>query len=261
MADSGAAVNFLSKKDFDGLKEKHQLLKTNVKVYPYMSSKPLNLCGKLRVSVASDHLSSEKTFYVGEGSSGSILSWITSQKLNLIKAVSTVEQPLANLPPGVPDCLKDFPCLLNGMGEYKGEPVRIHVDESVRPVAQPHRRIPFHVRKQVEDKTRQQDNWKMRTSLNALRARHLGSHQLQLYPNRQSRMKSEFVLTCGPSTKLSSESVTSFPPLTMWCQTSMGAKSLVRLILIKGTTRSRSTLIRDNSRHSLLMLGCFATSS
>ena len=43
MADSGATVNILSKKDFDGLKEKPQLLKTNVKVYPYMSSKPLNL--------------------------------------------------------------------------------------------------------------------------------------------------------------------------------------------------------------------------
>ena len=44
------------------------------------------------------------------------------------------------------------------MGEYKGEPVRIHLDESVRPVAQPHRRIPFHVRKQVEDKLRQLEN-------------------------------------------------------------------------------------------------------
>ena len=74
-------VNILSKKDCDGLKEKPKLLKTNVKVYPYMSSKPLHLCGKLRVSVASDHLSSEETFYVAEGSSGSILSWITSQKI------------------------------------------------------------------------------------------------------------------------------------------------------------------------------------
>ena len=158
MADSGATVNILSKKDFDGLKEKPQLLKTNVKVYPYMSSKPLNLYSKLRVNVTSDHRSSEETFYVAEGSSGSILSWMTSQKLNLIKAVNTVEQLHANLPSDVPEFLKDFPRLLNGMGEYKGEPVRIHIDESVRPVAQPHRRIPFHVRKQVEDKLRQLEN-------------------------------------------------------------------------------------------------------
>lgn len=97
---------------------------------------------------------------MAEGSSGSILSWITSQKLNPIKAVKTVEQLYANLPSDVPEFLKDFPRLLNGMGEYKGEPVHIHipVDESNRPVAQPHYRILFHVRKQVEDKPRQLEN-------------------------------------------------------------------------------------------------------
>ena len=73
-------------------------------------------------------------------------------------------------------------------------------------------------------------------------------------------MKSESVLTCSPSTKPSSESGTSFLPLKMWCQTSMDAKSYVKLILIKDTTRSQSTLIRDNSRHSPPMLGYFATS-
>ena len=41
------------------------------------------------------------------------------------------------------------------MGKYKGESVRIHVDESIMPVALLHRRIPFHVRKQVEEKLRQ----------------------------------------------------------------------------------------------------------
>ena len=44
---------------------------------------------------------------------------------------------------------------MNGMGEYKSEPIRMHVDESIKPVAQPHRRIPFYVRKQVEEKLRQ----------------------------------------------------------------------------------------------------------
>ena len=112
MADSGATVNILSKKDFDGLKPKPQLLDTNIEVYPYMSAKPLDLCGKLRTNVVSDRKSSEETFYVAEGSSGSILSWMTSQKLNLIKAVSTVDQPPADLPPGAPGFLKDFPSLL-----------------------------------------------------------------------------------------------------------------------------------------------------
>ena len=178
---------------------------------------------------------------MAEGSSGSILSWITSQKLNLIKAVSTVKQPPANLPPGVPGFLKDFPHLLNGMGEYKGETVRIHVDESVRPVAKPHRHIPFHVRKQVEDKLRTLENEDI---IECAEGPTPWVSPIVVVPNHQSRMKSESVLTCGPSTKLPSGSSTSFLPLTMWCQTSMGAKSEVRLIL---TTRSCSTLIRDNS--------------
>ena len=52
----------------------------------------------------------------------------------------------------IPDILKEFSELTSGIGEYKGSPVKIHIDESVKPVAQPHRRIPFHVRKQVEEK-------------------------------------------------------------------------------------------------------------
>lgn len=98
-----------------------------------------------------------ETFYVAKGSSSSILSWTTSQALNLIKAVSTVEPPVS-LPPDAPDFLKEFPNLTSGMGKYKGEPARIHVDESVKPVAQPHRRVPFHVRKQVEEKLKQLEN-------------------------------------------------------------------------------------------------------
>ena len=157
MADSGATVNILSKKDFDGFKSKPQLAETSAKVYPYMSDKPLTLCGKFRATVTSGSCSSVETFYVAKGSSSSILSWTTSQTLNLIKAVSTVEPPV-NLPPDAPDFLKEFPNLTSGMGKYKGEPARIHVDESVKPLAQPHRRVPFHVRKQVEEKLKQLEN-------------------------------------------------------------------------------------------------------
>ena len=143
------------------------------------------------------------------------------------------------------------------MGEYKGEPVRIHVDESVGPVVQPHRCIPFHVRKQVEDKLKELENEDI---IERAEGPTPWFSPIVVVPKPSSRMKSEFVLTCCPSTKLSSERGTSFLPLTMWCQISMDAEFLVRLILIKVTTRSLSTLIQDNSRHAPLMLNCFATS-
>ena len=89
MANLGATVNILSKRDFDCLKSKPQLAETSAKVYPYMSDKPLTLCGKFRAAVTSGSCSSVETFYVAKGSSSSILSWTTSQALNLVKAGRT----------------------------------------------------------------------------------------------------------------------------------------------------------------------------
>ena len=66
--------------------------------------------------------------------------------LKLIQVTNAVEET------EIPDILKGFSELTSGIVEYKGAPVKIHIDESVKPVAQPHRRIPFHVRKQVEEK-------------------------------------------------------------------------------------------------------------
>ena len=88
MADSGATVKILSKKDFDGFKSKPQLAETSAKVYPYMSDKPLTLCGKFRATVTSGSCSSVETFSVAKGSSSSILSWTTSQALILLKLLA-----------------------------------------------------------------------------------------------------------------------------------------------------------------------------
>ena len=68
MAYSGATVNILSKKHFDGFKSKPQLAETSAKVYPYMSDKPLTLCGKFQATVTSGGYSTVETFYVAKDS-------------------------------------------------------------------------------------------------------------------------------------------------------------------------------------------------
>ena len=115
--DSGATVNILSEQDFNYLVPKPQISETKTKVYPYMSEKPLNLCGKFEAKVSSKLGSSEEIFYVAKGSSNSILSWSTSQILNLIKAVSVINQPDPNLP-NAPEFIRDSPNLTSGMGHY-----------------------------------------------------------------------------------------------------------------------------------------------
>ncbi|CAB4034151.1 Pol poly, partial [Paramuricea clavata] len=117
MADSGATVNILSEQDFNCLVPKSQISETKTKVYPYMSEKPLNLYGKFEAKISSKLGSSEETFYVAKGSSNSILNWSTSQKLNIIKAVSVINQPDPSLPLNAPKFIRDFPNLTSGMAE------------------------------------------------------------------------------------------------------------------------------------------------
>ena len=45
---------------------------------------------------------------------------------------------------------KNMKDISHGIGTYKGGVVKLRIDESVKPTAQPHRRIPFHMRKKVE---------------------------------------------------------------------------------------------------------------
>ena len=47
--------------------------------------------------------------------------------------------------------LSEYADRFEGIGKVKDVQVKIHVEESVAPVAQQHRRIPFHMRKKAED--------------------------------------------------------------------------------------------------------------
>ena len=47
--------------------------------------------------------------------------------------------------------VKEFSDIFGGVGRYKGDPVKIHVDENAEPVIQPPRRIPIHYKQALED--------------------------------------------------------------------------------------------------------------
>ena len=46
--------------------------------------------------------------------------------------------------------INEYSGLFEGIGKLKDKEIKLHIDESVSPVAQPHRRIPFHMRDKVE---------------------------------------------------------------------------------------------------------------
>jgi hypothetical protein len=64
-------------------------------------------------------------------------------ELNIVPIIASVSSSSEIL------CNK-YSDVFKGIGKLKDVKVKIHVDENVKPVIQPHRRIPFHIRKQVE---------------------------------------------------------------------------------------------------------------
>ncbi|GAA6091502.1 uncharacterized protein LOC125138846 [Tachysurus ichikawai] len=122
---------------------------TNKKILPYGKQQPLPLLGKLTTNILAHGKTTEATFYVVEGDHGSLLSHKTATELGLLHVVLSTDiiQPTQYV---ADQLLSKYPNITNGIGKLKNVQVKLHIDDTVKPVAQPHRRIPFNVRKKVE---------------------------------------------------------------------------------------------------------------
>ncbi len=146
LADSGASVNILSEDDYAGLNPKPQLVRNTSRVYPYGASSPLNTLGSFVAQI--NHRSNSYTtrILVVQGGSGSLLGWNACTNLQLL---STSQPDLVHAI-SKPSLLDNFPELFRGIGKLKGVKVKLHIDPSVHPIAQKCRRVPFHIRKDIE---------------------------------------------------------------------------------------------------------------
>ena len=81
---------------------------------------------------------------------GNLLSYITAQKFGLI-IISFNTTTVTDVNKNSPESLQEeFECLFGGIGKLRNKIVKLHVDPDITPRQQPHRRIPFHVRGDVE---------------------------------------------------------------------------------------------------------------
>ena len=102
------------------------------------------MIGTFKATLKSDTSETTTSISVVPGNERPILSWETSQDLQLITTVHSVDSMENQL-------TKEFPELFTGLGLLKGTSVKLHIDKDVQPVARPYRRTPFHVRKHVEE--------------------------------------------------------------------------------------------------------------
>ena len=76
------------------------------------------------------------------------LSYKTAQQLGLLK-ISVNTATIANKN-SLESLQEELKCLFGGIGKVKVKMIHLHIDPNVTPKQQPHRRIPFLVRADVE---------------------------------------------------------------------------------------------------------------
>lgn len=134
-----------------------RLTPSHVRLFSYGASSPLPVKGEFNAPIScSTGISTTARFIVVAGKSGCLLSKATSIILGLLHIESA--EPVHHVhmdtsPSNYADEMKTkYPAVFNGFGKLKGYKVHVHIDPEVKPVAQPPRRIPFHLRHKVEEK-------------------------------------------------------------------------------------------------------------
>ena len=147
LIDSGASVNLLDEATFHTLKIKPTLKRSTTRITAYCAKKPLKTQGTFTAEVESKSRITIAVFHVVSGNSGSLLSYQTAKNLAMIH-INHVSRSSTET-----DLLRQYDHLFHGIGQVKTPPIKLHINESVPTVAQPHRRI----LQKVEEKLQRQE--------------------------------------------------------------------------------------------------------
>ena len=108
---------------------------------PYGGGTSLNVLGVCDVTLESKSSIQCHRFHVIKRAHGSLIGFTAAQELGLVNIVNKISSDWENEHPG----------LTKGIAKLKDVQVKLHIDESVRPVAITNRKIPFHMRQKIDD--------------------------------------------------------------------------------------------------------------
>ena len=126
--------------------EKCKSEKSTENIYPYGTSTPLKSLGNIYTQIkVVDHVT-EAEFIAFDWPARFILGCSTARELGVLKLGPEVNVLTE------PDLRQKYLECFEGVGKLKDFQLKIHIDPTVKPVAQNPRRIAFSMRKKVEDK-------------------------------------------------------------------------------------------------------------
>nr|XP_034319592.1 uncharacterized protein K02A2.6-like [Crassostrea gigas] len=143
----GSSVNILDEVTFSKLHPKPKLSKSSTRIFAYGCKNDIKTFGYFTATIETKSKIAVGKFYVVEGNCGTLLGYQSAVDLGIIPVIN-------RLSTDVNEICEEFADLFQGIGKIKDVKVKIHVDKSIKPTVQPHRRIPFHLRKKVEAELR-----------------------------------------------------------------------------------------------------------
>ena len=149
MIDTGASANIMDESSFNKVNKTCaiQLNPSNKRIFAYGSDSQLKVRGQFTADIGTRAKHIQTTVHVLQGNHGSLLSYGTARDLGLVEVkVNPIQSQHAS-----EEFIHQFPSLFHGIGKLKDVEVQLHIDKTIKPVAQAARRIPFHLRKQVSD--------------------------------------------------------------------------------------------------------------
>ena len=149
LVDTGSTVNIIDSHIYQMMKRTLMLRKPGrTNIYAYGSHKPIAMRGKFETTITANGSSIVAEVYVTPATFGNILCCDAANVLGLVHIVRSTTN-ISNRKAA--QISSKYPGLCTGMGKLKNYQVKLHIDDSVKPVAQGHRRVPFHLRKKVEE--------------------------------------------------------------------------------------------------------------
>ena len=146
--DTGASVNVLESSTYFALPNRPSLRPTHTRVFPYGERSPLPVLGMAKFELAYNSERLQVTFHVVEGKGGNLLGYTAAEKLRILSLAAHVTTTKAG--DGENFFVNAYHDLFTGNGKFTDTCVKLHIDDTVTPKRQPHRRIPYHTRKDVE---------------------------------------------------------------------------------------------------------------
>ena len=115
-------------------------------------NKPLELAGRTNVKINVGNSQHDVEFQVIKGKGKPLVGRKTATELGLLHVgmLNSLSQEQAN--ENTESIIRSFEDRFQGTGKLKDFQLKLHIDETVTPVAQTSRQIPFKMRKQVEQK-------------------------------------------------------------------------------------------------------------